>query len=182
MFGNAYQAYTEGTVYSNNPMQLITALYEAGISSVQEAQRCLASGDIMARSAAVTKGVNILSELLVSLNHEKGGDISQNLQRLYGYMQQRLLEAHMKKTAGPLAEVEGLLKTLLEAWYVVAENEKSAPAQQSQAAVAAAGAGYASAGFVEPELATGAGDVLSITYGGYYSEAAESYSAVALSC
>ena len=42
--------------------------------------------------------------------------------RLYRYMQQRLLLAHSKQDDKPIAEVEGLLTNLSEAWEKVADE------------------------------------------------------------
>ena len=172
MLTNPYQAYEQGSVLtSQNPMQLIIALYEGGISAVQEAKRCLEARDIMARSKAITKGVNILAELRVSLKNDKPEtqEVSANLGRLYGYMTQRLLDANMKQIAEPLEEVEGLLRTMLEGWYAVADKERGAAAQAELM------------DHSEPEVTAGEDDVLRISYGGYYREPVESYSALSYS-
>ena len=170
MFTTPYEAYAAGNMTGSNPMQLIIALYEGCISAVQEAERCFVTGDVMGRSSAVTKGVNILAELQISLKQDQAeaAELTANLKNLYGYMQQRLLDAHMKKTAEPLAEVEGLLRTMLESWYVVADRESVIKAEAAEIAE------YA-------EVIEGEDDVLRITYGGYYREPVESYSALAYS-
>lgn len=121
---NPYQAYEEGSVASEHPMRLVVALYEGALGAVQNAGRCLESGDIPGRSKAVNKALRILTELLVSLDYEKGGEISLSLKQLYGYMQTQLLNAHARQSAAPLAEVEKLLATLIEGWR---EASKSAP-------------------------------------------------------
>jgi flagellar protein FliS len=102
---NLYQAYTEGRVFSENPLNLVVALYQGALDSARQAERCLASGDITGRSKAVNKALGIITELLVSLDHARGGEISQNLKRLYSYMQVRLLDAHAKQQAEPIVEV-----------------------------------------------------------------------------
>lgn len=125
MTENWYAAYSESSLMGASPLQLVTKSYEGVIGAVQQAQQCFASGDIMGRSKAISKAVNILTELMISLNHEKGGEISVNLKRLYSYMQQRLLMAHTQKMAEPLIEVIGLLSNLLEAWKVVEKSSKT---------------------------------------------------------
>jgi flagellar protein FliS len=70
---------------------------------------------------------------MASLDHEKGGEVSQNLKRLYSYMQGRLLEAHAKKAEEPIAEVEQLLSTLLEGWQGVAELKQAESASETRA-------------------------------------------------
>lgn len=122
MAENAYAAYSESSLTGVSPLQLVTRSYEGVIGAVQQAQRCFAAGDIMGRSRAISKAVSILTELMISLNHEKGGEISANLKRLYSYMQQRLLTAHVQKKVEPLIEVIGLLSNLLEAWKKVEDK------------------------------------------------------------
>lgn len=124
-----YKAYAECKLTGGNPASLVVALYEGAIEAVRSAKKCLASGDIMARGRATTKAVNILTELLVSLNHEEGGTVSRNLQQLYLYSQKRLLEAHTRQTREPLDEVEKLLSTLFEAWQKVALEQAQAETQ-----------------------------------------------------
>ena len=172
MLTNPYDAYSQGAVLSSeSPMQLIIALYEGGISAVQEAKRCLETGDIMARAKAITRGVNIVAELQFSLKPDPADtqDIAGNLHRLYSYMMQRLQEANMKQIAEPLVEVEGLLRTMVEGWYEVAAKERGAAAQAQLM------------DYTEPEVKADEQDILRITYGGYYREPVESFSELAFS-
>ncbi len=120
-----YQAYLHSSVVGGNPMELVIALYEGAIEATRQARQCLEARDIWGRSKAVSKAGNILTELIISLDDEKGGAISQNLKRLYAYMQSKLLEAHIKQSAAPLQEIERLLGTLLEAWRAVSAAETS---------------------------------------------------------
>ena len=172
MLTNLYQAYEQGSILSSqSPMQLIIALYEGGISAVQEALRCLEAGEIMARAKAVTKAHNILAELQFSLKRDVADtqDLAGNLSRLYSYMQARIFEAHVKRVAEPLREVEGLLRTMLEGWYKVAQKEQGLPSDSSLMDPS------------EPAVTAGEDDVFKISYGGYYHEPIESFSAVAFS-
>ncbi len=119
---NQYQAYAENHLVGTSPTRLIVALYEGAIGSLDAARTCFATGDIMGRGRAITKTTGILTELMFSLDMEKGGEVSANLKRLYSYMQQRVLAAHAEKKPEPLTEVEGLLKQMLDAWQTVARQ------------------------------------------------------------
>jgi flagellar protein FliS len=132
---NAYDAYSEAGMLSQNPMSLVVALYDGAIDSVRTARLCLESGDIWGRTRAINKGVSILTELMVSLNHEKGGDIAANLKQLYAYMQRRILEAHARKSAAPLEEVEKLLQTMADGWKQAAALSKTPASDLSAAPV-----------------------------------------------
>jgi flagellar protein FliS len=103
-----------------NPLQLTVMLYRAAIDSIAAARRHVRAGEIKERSRRINKALEIISELTQSLNHEDGGEISRNLAGLYAYMQRRLIDANLEQAEPPLAEVEGLLSTLLEAWCAAA--------------------------------------------------------------
>ena len=124
-----YQAYAEATVVGSNPVRLVVALYEGAVDAVREARQCLRSGDIMLRSRNINKAVKILTELLVSIDQERGGEIGGQLKSLYAYMQSRILAAHCEQSEAPLKEVEGLLTTLLEAWQRVADTNEAESAE-----------------------------------------------------
>jgi flagellar secretion chaperone FliS len=124
---NPYQAYTDGVVFSDNPLNLVVALYQGALDATQQAERALRAKDIMGRGRAINRANAILSELLSSLDDERGGEISYNLKRLYSYMQVQLLAAHARQSAGPILEVSALLETLLEGWRVAATTPVTAP-------------------------------------------------------
>src|ERR1700682_1843189 len=97
------QAYRERRNMTAGPLDLIRLLYQGAMDAVAKARTHLAKGEIVERSAAITKAMEILTELTGALDHQAGGEISQSLERLYGYMLQRLLEANLKQSDGPLA-------------------------------------------------------------------------------
>jgi flagellar protein FliS len=113
---NPYQAYTDGSLFSGNPLNQVIALYQGALDATNQAERALSARDIMGRGKAINKATAILTELLISLDDERGGEISKNLKRLYCYMQTQLLKAHARQVAEPIIEVSALLTTLLEGW------------------------------------------------------------------
>ena len=99
-----------------DPVKLIHLLYRGAIDSVGAARRSLAAGDIAQRSRQIQKAWDILQELNQSLDRERAGSLGIQLTALYVYTQRRLIEANIRQTDGPLAEVEMLLGTLAEGW------------------------------------------------------------------
>lgn len=152
-----YTMYAQSSLLEASPLQLVIALYEGAVDATEQAKAALASGEDMVRSRSITKAVSILAELMCSLDHEKGGEISANLKRLYSYMQQRLLLAHATKNAEPMNEVVRLLSTMLESWRQ-ASNGSFAPRETALTRAAAVSA-------PEPEAA--------FSYEGYFFEGSE---------
>jgi flagellar protein FliS len=127
MWNNGHDAYLESKVLSADPLELVHLLYQGCTQAVRDARHYLQQGEIAARSRAITKACEILIELSASLDHTRGGEIATRLARLYAYMQERLLEANMRQSDEPLAEVLGLLTTLAEAWQSVRPATPAAP-------------------------------------------------------
>ena len=53
---------------------------------------------------------------MVTLNTEKGGEMAQNLMRLYDYMYQQLVEGNIKKDAKIIHAVLAMLEDLKSTW------------------------------------------------------------------
>jgi flagellar protein FliS len=131
MWRNAYDTYLEDRILSADPVELVHLLYQAGSTAIGDARRHLAEGRIKERAAAISKACDILLELTTSLDHERGGALSQRLANLYGYMHRRLIEANFRQSEEYLAEVAHLLATLEEAWEAVRQDARRVEQKES---------------------------------------------------
>jgi len=123
MRSNPYQQYVKDDILTSDPIKLVQLLYRGALEAVADARTKLARGDVKGRSAAITKTIQILTELVVSLDHERGGELSARLVALYDYAQRRLLAANFEQSDPPLAEVEGILQTLADAWLSIQASQ-----------------------------------------------------------
>jgi flagellar secretion chaperone FliS len=149
MWRNAHDTYLEERVLSADPVELIQMLYQAALTAVADARRHLAERQILVRAQSVSKACNILVELNTSLDFDRGGEITVRLSQLYGYMHRRLVEANLRQSDELLAEVSGLLSTLMEGWAGV-----KAGLQQDLPREAPSETQWTPAAFAEPEYAT----------------------------
>jgi flagellar protein FliS len=95
-------------------------LYDGALRFVAEARSAAARKDIAARGDAISRAMAIVSELQNTLDVETGGDIARELDRLYTYINNRLLDVSVKRDAAALDEVQKLLTTLRDGWSQVA--------------------------------------------------------------
>lgn len=123
---NLFEAYLESKLLSASPLELVALAYEGAIEAVREARVCVVEKRIHDRARAITKVQLIIIQLQQSLDFKLGGDLSLQLDRLYKYMQRRLMEANFKQQEAPLADVETLLETLLDGWKQIAQQERPA--------------------------------------------------------
>ena len=94
MAANPPNPYLQAEILSADPVKLVQLLYRGAIEAVGSARKHLAAGEIRPRSKSIVKAWEILLELIRSLDHSHGGDLSRNLSSLYAYMQKRLMEAN----------------------------------------------------------------------------------------
>ena len=114
---NSYhRRYLQAEVLSASPVKLVEILYRTAVESVAAARSHLRNRDIRQRSSSINKASEIVNQLMLTLDHSVGGEISRGLVELYAYMQTRLIEANSQQVDPPLEEVERLLTVLLEAW------------------------------------------------------------------
>ena len=88
----------------------------------------LETGDAYGANSNLIKGKSIVAELLASLNMEQGGDIALNLQRLYTYIFNELIDANLNKDVARVQRVIELLKELRDGWKTIPAAGKTAPA------------------------------------------------------
>src|SRR5271156_4640702 len=117
-----HKEYISSRVAAATPMELTRMLYEGAVQAVREAQTAHRAGDILARGNAVTKAVEILGELRFSLRRDVAPQYCDTLSGLYGYLQNRLIQAHAEKSESMLQEVGGLIQNLLEGWIGAMRN------------------------------------------------------------
>ncbi|CUA80566.1 MULTISPECIES: flagellar export chaperone FliS [Anoxybacillus] len=106
---------TEEAVYKKTPQQLTALLYEGLIESVEEAIASTKKGDYSYANKLLQKANDILQRLGVGLNYD-AGIIAHQLDALYNYMAERLIDANMKKDVAMMQEVLTIAKDIATAW------------------------------------------------------------------
>lgn len=116
MSGFGAKQYKQTAVGTASKPQILLMLYEAAIRNVKKASECIDSNDLPGKGASLTKVHDIVNELLNTLDFEVGGDIARNLERLYNFMLEQLVQANIKNSKKELQVVQQLLETLLSGW------------------------------------------------------------------
>lgn len=113
---------TQTGVVDADPHRLVQLLLDGALDRIAQARGALAAGDAAATGEALGKAVGIISGLQGCLDKEQGGEIADNLDRLYDYMTLRLMDVHTEKDPAPLDEVGSLLATIRGAWEAIREE------------------------------------------------------------
>lgn len=121
--GDAYQSQAVGTA---GPLQLVLMLYDRALAAVARSEWALKNaelGSIELAHKELTRAQDIVTELMLSLDHDSGGEISASLNAIYEFCLERLTQANLSKDPSSLPFVAKSLTDLREAWaHIAAET------------------------------------------------------------
>jgi len=119
-----YNQYQNVQVTTSNPEKILIMLYDGAINFTKIAIEKLEKGDVAGKGLYIGKAHAIVAELMETLNHEVGGDISRQLQRLYNYLIDELVAANIKNNPEHLENAVRILSTMRDTWVEAGEIAK----------------------------------------------------------
>lgn len=123
-------AYREMSVLGSSPQKLVPVMYEHLLINVKRGMACVRQGDIEGKFDSLARASDIVGELLASLDHEAGGELSQRLGGLYTYWLREIAIAGRDLDVARLERIAEMVGSLLEAWTEAArlvEADQPAP-------------------------------------------------------
>jgi len=124
MYAKQIGAYQRNDVLTAEPMQLVLMCYTATIKNLKLAKAKYHEKDFEAKAKAVQKSVDIIGELILGLDFDKGGGIAKNLDALYRYMIRRINLSDVDGNLSGFDEVIGMLSDLEDAWKQAVAGKK----------------------------------------------------------
>ncbi len=124
---NPLNAYRETGIKTAGQGRIVVMLYDETIKQLDIARSLLESNtkELDKIHNAITKAQEVITELMVSLDFDQGGEIAKNLFGLYMYFHNQLMEANVRKEVQPIAEVRSHMASLRDAWQQVARKHVS---------------------------------------------------------
>lgn len=125
---NPGKSYRQIATQTAPPAQLVLMLFDGAIRFLNQALEGFRYDDPVEFNQTihnnVTRTQDIIAELNVSLDMERGGDFAQTMRQLYDYFDRRLQESNMTKTDAGIHEVLKLITGLREAWATMLTNQQ----------------------------------------------------------
>ena len=109
-----------GNLAEASPYQVVQVMLDAVLARIAEAKGHLERGEVAAKGEKIGKALAIIEALMLGLDKERGGDIAENLERLYDYASRTLLKANLENSAELLKEVTSLLREIKLGWDGIA--------------------------------------------------------------
>lgn len=139
---SALQQYSQVSAQSGvacaTPHRLILMLLEGTLEKIALARGHMGRGEVALKGSHIGWAISIIDGLRISLDKDVGGEIAQNLETLYEYMQHRLVQANLYNDVEILSEVSTLLHTIKNAWDQIPGELHHTPHAVSEALAAVA--------------------------------------------
>lgn len=120
---NGVEQYQNVQVMTADGVRLIIMLYDGVIRFNKSAAQCMEKGDVEGRNTFINKSFNIISELQNSLNMEDGGEVAQNLARLYDFSINKLTLANASNDPVHLEAVSRVIGELKGGWEAIVSDK-----------------------------------------------------------
>lgn len=122
---NQLNAYKETSINTAGQGRLIIMLYRGAIEQINKAISLFPYGHQRYDeiNASITKAQDIVTELMASLDFERGGDIAKQLFSLYFFFNDQLMQANMNKNVEMLKLIKGMLEDLETAWSQISNTQ-----------------------------------------------------------
>lgn len=121
----------ETGVLAASPHKLIVMLFEGTITAVNAALVHMKANQFEQKGKSISKAIQIIDEgMRASLDKKAGGEIAANLDSLYAYIVQCLLQGNLHNNPAPVEEALGLLCDLKASWDAIGTTVQPAASPQ----------------------------------------------------
>lgn len=111
-----FSTYQENNTMGMSQLDLILTVYRGAIGLLNQAKSDFSNQQFSQGRTACDKARKCIVHLYTTLDMEQGGEIAQNLGRLYAYMIEQLDVAVASKSQEMFDSIIGLLTTIKEGW------------------------------------------------------------------
>jgi flagellar protein FliS len=126
VFDQGYDAYQQTATHAKaataDPYQLVLMLVDGLLDELARIEGHIEAKQYERKGKSVGKALQILGGLDSALDMEQGGELAENLHRLYDYCGQQLFDVSVHHDIAKLHQVVKILSELKEGWQAMARE------------------------------------------------------------
>jgi flagellar protein FliS len=119
-----FQEYQRTQVTTAGKEKVLLMLYEGCIRFMKLARARMLEKKIAEKGKYISRSIDIISELMNTLDHKTGGQLSNDLESLYLFMIDKLIDANIRNNPEDIDVVIDLMSNLYVAWNDVVNNPR----------------------------------------------------------
>jgi len=119
---NAYAQYNNSKILTASPAELVLMLYEGAIKFGNIAILAIENRDIQKAHTNIIKVQRIVDNFRATLDMKY--PVAQDFDRVYAYLQERIIDANVHKDAAVVEEIVTHLRTMRDTWKEVMKQAR----------------------------------------------------------
>ena len=123
MYSNGYNAYKNNSVNYASKEQLLLMLLDGAVKFSKIGRQAILEKNIKKAHDNITRTQDIFTELRVSLD-QNAGEWAVQMFNVYGFINEKLFEANIKKDEKVMDEVIPLIEEVRDIWYAAEKKSK----------------------------------------------------------
>jgi flagellar protein FliS len=123
----ASNIYQRTAIETADPLQLIILCYDAAIYDLKEAKELHGRREMSEAYRKIRHAQDVITELLVGLYYERGGDIARNLNRLYNFILRQLIGINSREDTAIYDHLVKILSELRDGWEAIKLSPSQTP-------------------------------------------------------
>ena len=119
------KGYQAADVTTADRIRIVILCYEGCIANTSRAQEEMRKGNVAEKGLYLNKATAIITELINTLDQERGGEIAERLELLYRFVLHTFTQANLKQDPGLLDGALRVLRELKDGWVALSEKRGS---------------------------------------------------------
>ena len=121
-YGKQLLQYQKTNIETSSGVDLIVMCYEHAIRFLKQAKEHYERKEYIEKGKSLQRALDIIAELKLSLDFERGGEIARNLESIYNFLIKTLLEADINRKLQDFDNAVTILEELKNAWVNIPKN------------------------------------------------------------
>ena len=122
---NRFQVYKQNEVTTANRGKIVVMLFSGAITFLNKAKLAMEKADYENKGKYIIKAMNIIEELNISLDLEKGQEIAKNLKAIYLFLDRYLSQANIENNTDKIDRSIAIIDKLKTAFEEILKNPET---------------------------------------------------------
>jgi flagellar protein FliS len=114
--------YLQAQIATADRGRLLLMMFDGALRFLAQAEDALRNDQVEVFVTQLGRAQAVIAELLHTLDHKAGGEVAAQLDRLYRFMLEHLVEANLQKSQRHVAQVRNLVSIIADGYRQILAN------------------------------------------------------------
>ncbi len=131
-YSSNVNSYQQTEIKTANRLEVLVKLYDGAVRFMNQAAQCQQKKDIAGKGTYISKSMAIINEFKNTLSFEHDRELATNLDRLYTFINDKLLKANITNEPDHIKEAIKITTILRDAWKELQTKENGTTSPEAK--------------------------------------------------